>query len=123
LTSLLQRHKDIHPDLLRRLHHIRHKGDAWSNKPIPTADEPNDLIAVYWDDLNPPKSPAGGGVFYYYDAASNRFIVEWCKVPRDYDNGQYTFQAILYPDGRIVCQYLNMEFSHHHYSGKGYHWH
>ncbi len=95
------------------------KGDAWSNKPIPTADEPNDLIAVYWDDLNPPKAPAGGGVFYYYDAASNRFIVEWCKVPRDYDNGQYTFQAILYPDGRIVCQYLNMEFSHHHYSGKG----
>jgi len=38
--------------------------------PFPQQMSPNDLIAVYWDDLNPPKSPAGGGVFYYYDAAS-----------------------------------------------------
>jgi hypothetical protein len=95
------------------------KGDAWSNKPIPTEDEPNDLIAVYWEDLNPPKAPPDGGVFYYHDAANNRFIVEWNKVPRSYETGQYTFQAILYPDGRIVCQYLDMTFGSYYYSTKG----
>jgi PKD repeat protein len=95
------------------------KGDAWSNKPIPTEDEPNDLIAVYWEDLNPPKAPPDGGVFYYHDAANNRFIVEWNKVPRSYEIGHYTFQAILYPDGRIAFQYLDMTFGAYYYSAKG----
>ncbi len=95
------------------------KGNAYTNVAIPNPAEPNDMMAVYWDDLNPPQAPADGGVFYYYDAVNNRFIVEWCKLPRYYNNGQYTFQAILYPDGGIVYQYLNMQFASATYERDG----
>ncbi len=94
------------------------KGNAWANKPIPTSDEPNDMMAVYWDDLNPPQAPTDGGVFYYHDTVNNCFIVEWNKVPRYPESGEYTFQAILYPDGKIVYQYLDMRFISS-YKGKG----
>ncbi len=95
------------------------KGNAYTNVAIPNPAEPNDMMAVYWDDLNPPQAPDDGGVFYYYDAVNNRFIVEWCKLPRYYNNGQYTFQAILYPDGGIVYQYLDMQFASATYAKDG----
>jgi PKD repeat protein len=95
------------------------KGNAYTNVAIPNPAEPNDMMAVYWDDLNPPQAPADGGVFYYYDAVNNRFIVEWSKLPRYYSNGQYTFQAILYPDGGIVYQYLDMQFASATYAKDG----
>ncbi|MGI6540477.1 MAG: PKD domain-containing protein [Bacillota bacterium] len=95
------------------------KGTAYTNVAIPNPAEPNDMMAVYWDDLNPPQAPADGGVFHYYDAVNNRFIVQWNKVPRYYNNGQYTFQAILYPNGTIVYQYLNMQFASATYEKDG----
>ncbi len=81
-------------------------GAEYSNDPIPDTDEPNDLIAPFWDDLNP---SAGGEVYYYYDEANDRIIVEWYQVPHYYNEGSYTFEVILYPDGEIVFQYLNMQ--------------
>ncbi len=39
--------------------------------------------------------------------------------PRSYEIGHYTFQAILYPDGRIAFQYLDMTFGAYYYSAKG----
>ena len=87
------------------------KGGVWNNQTIPNPTEPNDLLAVYWDDLNPPNAPAGGGVFYHYDEVNDRFVVEWKNVPRYSNNGSYTFQALLYPDGTIVYQYLEMNFT------------
>ena len=87
------------------------RGNVWQNSFIPNAADPNDLLAVYWDDLNPPYAPATGGVFYYYDEANERFIVEWKELPRYYQNGSYTFQAMLYADGTIVYQYKDMEFT------------
>lgn len=95
------------------------KGNAYTNVAIPNPAEPNDMMAVYWDDLNPPSAPADGGVFYYHDAVNNRFVVQWNKVPRYYNNGQYTFQAILYPNGAMVYQYLNMEFASATYAKDG----
>jgi len=82
-------------------------GGEWTNDPIPATDSPNDLLAVWWDDLY----PQSGRVFYYYDAARDAFIVEWYQVPRTTNQGAYTFEAILYPDGTIIYQYLNMVFS------------
>ncbi len=51
-----------------------------------------------------------GTVYYKNDAANNRFIVEYKDVPH-YDppaGGPYTYQVILYSDGRIYYQYLSM---------------
>ncbi|BAS27042.1 PKD domain-containing protein [Limnochorda pilosa] len=83
-------------------------GSDLSNDPVPTTTDPNDLLAVWWDDLRP---SSGGEVYHWYDAADDRFVVEWHQVPRYRENGSYTFEAILYPDGRIVYQYQEMVFA------------
>jgi hypothetical protein len=83
--------------------------DEWSNQEIPNADDPNALIAPFWDDLN----PSGGGALYYYsDQANARFIVQWDQVPHYYsppDTGVYTFQVVLHADGSILYQYNTLE--------------
>jgi subtilisin family serine protease len=80
-------------------------GTDYSNDPIPDPTDPNDFIAPFWDDLNP---SVGGEVYYYYDSANDRFIVEWFEVPHYFYGGPYTFEAILYPDGEMLFQYLSM---------------
>jgi len=72
----------------------------WTNAAIPTATEPNNLLACYWDDLLPP----GGGIWYYYDALNTRFIIEWYQIPH-ISGGSYTFEIILYPDGTVDYMY------------------
>lgn len=73
----------------------------FANQPLPTTAAPNNLLAVFWDDLN------FGGVeraSYYNDGT--RLIVQFTNVPRRQRGGPFTFQAILYPSGAIVYQYL-----------------
>ncbi len=79
----------------------------YSNDPMPNTVAPNNMIALFWDDLNPND---GGSIYYYADAANSRFIVEYEQVPHySYSGtGTYTMQAILNADGSIVCQYLDM---------------
>ncbi|MBE3574316.1 MAG: PKD domain-containing protein [Firmicutes bacterium] len=74
----------------------------YSNDPIPDDNTPNNLLAVYWDDLSPNRA---GSVYTYHDAAHERFVVEWYQVPLYPNTGALTFEAILYPDGRILYQY------------------
>ncbi len=68
---------------------------TWTNTVLPNASMPP-IVAVSWDDMYP---PTGGGVWYYYDTANRRFIVEWDSVayysPRD---SMDKFQFILYED-------------------------
>ena len=90
------------------------RSGTWMNRPIPYTNLPNDLLAVYWDDLVPEDGPVGSGVYYYYDELGDRFIVQFNKAPRyswSGDGGEYTFEAILYPDGTIVYQYLEMQYA------------
>ena len=77
----------------------------FTNDPLPNSAAPENLLAVFWDDLIPGTSPAR--VFRYNDGT--RFIVSWVGVPRLGSGGPYTFQAILYPSGRVVYQYLDMQ--------------
>ena len=75
----------------------------FANQPLPTTAAPNNLLAVYWDDLN------FGGVqraVYYNDGT--RLIVQFTNAPRRQRGGPFTFQAILYPTGAIVYQYRLM---------------
>lgn len=74
----------------------------YTNDPIPDAGDPNNLIAPYWDDLNP---ASGGTVYYYADAANSRFIVEWDAVVHYGTSDPQTFQVILNADGTILFQY------------------
>ena len=79
----------------------------YNNGTFPNSSAPNEVIAPFWDDLNPND---GGTIWYYADTANNRFIAEWEAIPHysSSGTGTYTFQAILNADGSIVCQYLDM---------------
>lgn len=73
------------------------------NRELPTASVPLPLVAPFWDDLNPGR---GGEVFWYSDG--EQLLVTWREVPHFGSGGPYTFQVILYPDGSVRFQYLNM---------------
>ena len=75
---------------------------TYTNQGIPNSADPNALIAPFWDDLNP---SAGGTIYYYADAANDRFIVEWNGVVHYGTTNPETFQVILNADGTILCQY------------------
>ena len=85
---------------------IASTSNAYLNAAIPVAAEPNNALYPFWDDLD---LRTAGTVYYLNDAANNRFIVEYKDVPH-YSTGQlYTFQVMLYSDGRIFYQYLSMD--------------
>jgi hypothetical protein len=82
-----------------------------SNSDIPSTGTPNDMIAMWWDDLDPPHQ---GNVYYYYDVANHRFIVSYVNIAYYYTTtpgytGTSTFQALLYDDGRMIFQYGTMD--------------
>jgi hypothetical protein len=78
----------------------------FTNQPLPNTGSgvPPDLLAAFWDDLNPGSTQR---IYTYQDGT--RFIVSYVGVPRLSSGGPYTFQVILYPTGRIVYQYLDMQ--------------
>ena len=69
-------------------------GTEMSNGPLPAAGAPLNLLALFWDDLDP---SSGGQVYYYNDGT--RLIVEYEGVPHYDSGGVYTMQAHLYPNG------------------------
>jgi subtilisin family serine protease len=80
----------------------------WINDYIPDTADPDNLIAVWWDDLSPDD---GGSVKYYYDSTNHRFIVSFIGVPNyrwPGGTGSLTFQAILYQSGNIEFNYGTM---------------
>ncbi|MBZ5640818.1 MAG: choice-of-anchor D domain-containing protein [Acidobacteriia bacterium] len=84
---------------------------AYDNQPLPTGGTsyPENLLAPFWDDQNFSSSAGSAQAFYYNDGL--RFIVEYVNVPHYTGGGLtglYTYETILYPDGKIVYQYLSM---------------
>ena len=79
---------------------------VYNNQGIPDSAQPNNMIAAFWDDLDPEIS---GDIYYLEDEANNRFIVQYDDV-HSYTSGSHeTFQIILNNDGSIVCQYKIVE--------------
>ncbi len=77
----------------------------YSNDPIPTFLEPNNLLAVFWDDLDPRSS----GQAYYYTNDVDTCIISWHNFDRyDSQGNDYSFQIILTADGNIYYQYLSL---------------
>jgi len=84
---------------------------TYTNTPLPSTGMPP-MVAPCWDDLYP---PTGGGVWYYHDAANQRFVIEWDSVA--YYANQATFdkyQVIIYDtteqtqtgNSDVIVQYL-----------------
>ena len=78
-------------------------GTEMSNGPLPAAGAPLNMLAMFWDDLD----PSSGGQVYWYDDGT-RVIVEFEDVPHYDSGGVYTMQAHLYPNGAIEYHYLDM---------------
>jgi len=77
-----------------------------SNDPIPNVAVPNDLIAPFWDDLD----PRTGSVKYQTlgSPGSQRFIAQWTNVPHfNSPTVLHTFQAVLFEGtNQIEFRYL-----------------
>ena len=81
-------------------------GTDFSNDAIPDAVDPNDIIAPFWDDLN----PADGGTIHYL-ATATEFIVQYTDINHYSGGGEigtYTFQVILKSNGQMLFQYLTL---------------
>ncbi|MHC4769882.1 MAG: hypothetical protein ACYTEI_14400, partial [Planctomycetota bacterium] len=65
-----------------------------SDDSIPNTNDPNDLIAMVWDDLDPANS--GSPATIHYQTIGDRFIVQFTDVPEWPNSGANTFQAVLY---------------------------
>ncbi|OGC94862.1 MAG: hypothetical protein A2W25_14155 [candidate division Zixibacteria bacterium RBG_16_53_22] len=76
-------------------------GNSWTNAAIPTATEPNNLLAVFWDDLD----FALGGDAFYYSNNVDTLIIEWQDVPFHIGGGIASCEAIITADGNILFQY------------------
>jgi len=70
---------------------------------LPSTIAPNGVISPFWCDLD------GGAVRTFNDTANGRFIIQYTNV-RLYDEPatSYTFQAVLYPSGRVEYYYNSM---------------
>lgn len=93
---------------------------AHDNVDLPNSALPNNMIAPWWDDLNP---EGGGGVHVGVtgDSPNRRFVVSWVGVPHRNPGKKaaFTFQVVLEEaDQRIVFQYLNVDAGHSVGAGK-----
>jgi hypothetical protein len=84
-------------------------GSDLSNDPIPTAGGTDNLIAVFWDDLNP--AVAASDDVYVQDMGDGRFIVQWNQIVRFGQTAPLTFQAILSAGGGILLQYETVDLT------------
>lgn len=75
------------------------------NMPLPSPERPNGIIAPFWDDLVP---GPGSALHTHYDPQAGVFVVQYTAMAHRTRPGRFTFQALLYPDGDVVFQYLEV---------------
>jgi hypothetical protein len=78
---------------------------TFSNSALPNVNYPNDIICPFWDDLYP---PAGGSIYYESQPGLGRFIVQYQGIQHFGGSAPYTFQVILWSNGEIHYQYLDV---------------
>ncbi len=83
---------------------------------LPATVAPNNMISVFCADLDP---SASGDVYYWNDNANNVFVAEWFNVPLYGTNNFSTVEAVLYDDGKIKLQYVNITNSTFGYAAVG----
>ncbi len=83
-------------------------GDDYSNDCLPYSLDPNDLIAVHWDDMSVPLT---GMVSYFLEgtAPDRQLTIEWYHVERLGSSGDMTFEVTLYETtNEIKMQFLDV---------------
>lgn len=81
------------------------------NRMIPLTDIPNNLIAPFWDDLNPEHNADSAIYFTTLGTAPERvFIVQWQDIPLSSDpDSRLTFEVLLFEENNeIQFQYAAM---------------
>lgn len=90
------------------------------NISVADSSAPPSIVAAFWDDLQfsrshvCPGTPPDTGVYTRQDGAGNSasFAVAWVGALHfSCESGRYTFEVVLYADGRIVTQYQTMDGS------------
>jgi hypothetical protein len=80
---------------------------SYNNRPIPTAnDTRRELVCPFWDNIG---TDFHGAVYYRFDPAQQRVIVQWHQVEHRATAEWYTFQVMLYANGEICFNYLDLE--------------
>jgi len=74
---------------------------VFENTCLPSANQPNDAIYPFWDDLN----PSAGGALFAKAVDANTFVIEWFEVPHWNGASPETFEIVLRKDGHIIFQY------------------
>ncbi len=73
--------------------------------PLPSPSAPRNMIAAFYDDLD---TRTIGDI--YYKQESDRLIIQYQNVGRSYGTASdYTFQIVLYADGKIAFLYKEMD--------------
>jgi hypothetical protein len=82
---------------------------TWYNSILPTTATPNNIIAWFWDDLNP-LDAANPGAHLYFDTIGGHCVVQWTDYPRlgSEAGATITGQTVLEPDGRIHFRYYEI---------------
>ncbi len=78
---------------------------GYFNEMIPSTEEPNAAIFVFWDDLW--IDPSTESVKYLADALHHRFIVSW-HAERLEGGTAFNFQVILDNQGGVTMQYQSL---------------
>lgn len=79
-----------------------------TTQPGCTAGAANNLMMVYWADMNPGASGSGNVTWEQKGTAPNRyFVVSWNSVYQYATSTPYAFQVILFENGQFKYQYGN----------------
>lgn len=76
----------------------------YGNVGIPDPEPPNNLLAVFYDDMN----FEHGGTAYFYTNNSDSAIITWQDVPDWRQEGIFTYQIILVAPMSVTYQYEEM---------------
>ncbi|MDP8285305.1 MAG: fibronectin type III domain-containing protein, partial [Candidatus Electryonea clarkiae] len=80
--------------------------DEHGNDPIPFGGAPDNIICLFWDDLD----PSGGGTIHYGTDEDDRWICQFQQISEfGGENGTITAEIILNEDGSILLQYNSLE--------------
>lgn len=74
-----------------------------SNDTMPSTNYPDNIIAGFWDDLDP-----GMGGDVYYKSFGNYAIVQYERVRPNSGSGDFTFQIVLHENGKIFFYYKSV---------------
>ncbi len=79
--------------------------EEYDNTALPDYEAPNNLLAFFWNDLD----PSSGGTIYYGVDNQNRWICQFDQIREFDDSGAITAEVILDESGAILFQYEALE--------------